>query len=173
MTLLYLKSLHVIFMVSWFAGLFFLGRMLIYHKQALEKNSLDSIELAQSGAKRVWFIITLPSLLITFGLGVTLAIKIGAFREGWMHLKFLLVVIFIIYNIYINKIRVRLINKQTTPKEWQLRLINEIPFFFLVAIIFTVYMKNLFSGIWALLVVILLAITISLALVMAKKNKNN
>jgi len=93
------------------------------------------------------------------------------FREGWMHLKFLLIVIFIIYNIYINKIRVRLINKQTTPKEWQLRLINEIPFFFLVAIIFTVYMKNLFSGIWALLVVILLAITISLTLVIAKKIK--
>ena len=88
-----------------------------------------------------------------------------------MHLKFLLIVIFIIYNIYINKIRVRLINKQTTPKEWQLRLINEIPFFFLVAIIFTVYMKNLFSGIWALLVVILLAITISLTLVIAKKIK--
>tara|TARA_B100000427_G_scaffold229740_1_gene192962 strand:- start:1173 stop:1388 length:216 start_codon:yes stop_codon:yes gene_type:complete len=66
---------------------------------------------------------------------------------------------------------VRLINKQTTPKEWQLRLINEIPFFFLVAIIFTVYMKNLFSGIWALLVVILLAITISLTLVIAKKIK--
>ena len=169
MTILYLKAIHVIVMVSWFSGIFFLGRMLIYQKEAIQKNSPDNIELTKAGAKRVWYIITLPSMILTFGFGTALGIEIGAFKEGWMHMKFMLVVLFIMYNFYINKLRIRLANNEPTPKAWQLRLINEIPFFFLVAIIFTVYMKNLFSGIWALLVVLLFAITVTLAITISKK----
>jgi putative membrane protein len=172
MTFLYvLKSLHIISLISWFAGIFFLGRMLIYHKEALEENSADIIRLAQGGAKRVWYIITLPSMLLAFIFGTILAIQIGAFREGWMHLKFMLVLIFIAYNFYLNKLRLKLAEQKPTPKSWQLRLINEVPFLFLVAIVFTVYMKDLFSGIWAFLVVVLIAITVTLALIISKKRK--
>ncbi len=171
MTILYLKAFHIIFIVSLFAGLFFLGRMLIYLKEANETGPQPIIDLSISAAKRVWYIITLPSLIITLGIGLTIAYHIGAFREGWMHLKLLLVILLVCYTFYINKLRLRLSKNEPSPKSWQLRLINEVPFFFLVAIVFTVYMKNLFSGIWAILVMAMLAVIIILLMMLRKKPK--
>lgn len=171
MTLIYFKILHIIFMVSWFAGLFFLGRMLIYQNEAIETNDESIFNLTLKGAKRVWYIITLPSLILTTFFGLSLALNIGAFREGWMHLKLMFVLAFIFYNFYLNSLRIKLSKKAKTMKNWKMRLLNEVPFFFLVTIVFTVYMKNLFSGIWALLVVIMFASFISF-LIYLKKRKN-
>ncbi|RAP29904.1 hypothetical protein DID78_02935 [Candidatus Marinamargulisbacteria bacterium SCGC AG-343-D04] len=173
MTILYIKALHVIFMVSWFAGLFFLGRMLIYIKDA-EKNNEERVKKHSSqAAKRVWYIITLPSMLLTVGLGLTLAYHLGAYREGWFHFKMLLVIFFIMYNLYLARLRKKFIRNEKTPSSWKLRLINEVPFIFLIAIIFTVYLKNLFSGIWALLVLGLIIAFAILLTFFARKKKGN
>tara|TARA_A100001015_G_scaffold248808_1_gene286432 strand:+ start:7464 stop:7997 length:534 start_codon:yes stop_codon:yes gene_type:complete len=171
MTLLYLKALHVIFMVTWFAGLFFLGRMLIYIKDAEKESNSIIIDHSIKAAKRVWYIITLPSMLLTIGLGLTLAYKIGAYREGWFHFKMLLMIFFVAYNLYIAKLRIHFLKGKKTPDAWKLRLLNEIPFVFLISIIFTVYLKNLFSGIWALFVLLLILAFVILLIIFAKKNK--
>ena len=169
MYILTLKSLHIIFMVSWFAGLFFMGRVLIYQKEAFDNGKQDIFDLTKSAAFRVWYIITLPSMLLTIGFGLSLAWYLGAFREGWLHMKLLLVFSFAFYNLFLNKLRIKLADRSPVPKSWQLRLINEVPFLFLVGIIFTVYMKDFFSGLWALLVVILIAALISMIVYVKRK----
>ena len=158
-------------MVSWFAGAFFLGRLLIYFKEATDKPSQDIVDLCTSGTRRVWFIIILPSMILTIIMGLWLAMKLGAFREGWLHIKLLMVIAYVYYTFYINRLRKKLINNEPTPSSWKLRLINEVPFFFLVGIVFTVYLKNLFSGLWAFLVVIIIAVLLTMVLLLGKKGK--
>lgn len=160
-----LKALHIIFIVSWFAGLFFLGRVLVYHREALDKNEPDKgilVPVFEGAGKRVWYIITLPSMLITLGLGLTLMVHTGAFREGWFHFKVLFIALFIFYNVYLEKIRRAFSRGEKKLSSIKLRLINEVPFLFLIAITFTVFMKSFFSGLWAVLVVIGGAVSITL-----------
>ena len=171
MSHLYIKALHVIFMVSWFAGAFFLGRLLIYFKEGTDKPSQDIVDLCTSGTRRVWFIIILPSMILTIIMGLWLAMKLGAFREGWLHIKLLMVIAYVYYTFYINRLRKKLINNEPTPSSWKLRLINEVPFFFLVGIVFTVYLKNLFSGLWALIVMGMLVVIVVLLMLMQGKKK--
>lgn len=171
MLLLYFKALHVLFMVSWFAGLFFMGRMLIYEQAARELNKTDAATQAKDGARRVWYIITLPSMILTAFFGLALAGHIGAFREGWFHLKLMMVIAFVFYNLYINRLRVKLINNQSIPAGWKLRVLNEVPFFFMVGIIFTVYLKDLFNGIWALMVLAVLVSLIGMVMMLRKKRR--
>ncbi len=154
MAILYFKSLHIIFIIAWFAGLFFMGRMLIYQKEAIQKESVDNFELTKLGAKRVWYIITLPSMILTYVFGLGLAGHLAAFTQGWFHMKFTLVILFTIYNLYLNRIRNRLNKKLSTPSGLKLRLLNEVPFFFIIAIVFTVYFRNTYSGLWATSVVL-------------------
>ena len=88
-----------------------------------------------------------------------------------MHLKLMFVLLFIFYNFYLNSLRIKFSKKEKTMKNWKLRLLNEVPFFFLVAIVFTVYMKDLFSGIWALLVVIMFACFVTFIMYIKKRKK--
>jgi putative membrane protein len=171
-----LKALHIIFIVSWFAGLFFLGRILVYHREALEKDESEKkilLPLFESAAKRVWYIITLPSLLITIGLGLTLMMQIGAFREGWFHFKFLFVALFIAYNIYLEKIRRAFARGELKLSSIRLRLLNEVPFLFLVAITFTVFSKSFFSGLWAGLVVVGFAVSVTTIMYFIRRLKRS
>ncbi len=173
LTVLYVKAFHVVFMVSWFAGLFFLGRMLIYIKKAQEEAQFEVEQMAISGARRVWYIITLPSLCLTIGLGLYLAYQIGAYREGWLHFKLMMVIMFVFYNFYLARLRKRSANQGQLPSQWKLRLINEVPFFFLVAIILTVYLKDLFSGLWALFVLVLVLAAVSMVSYLVMKSRKS
>ena len=77
MDYLYLKALHIIFVITWFAGLFYIVRLFIYHTEALEKEEPErSILSDQLGlmSKKLWFIITWPSAVITLILGVSLLV---------------------------------------------------------------------------------------------------
>ena len=172
MAILYFKSLHIIFIVAWFAGLFFMGRMLIYQQEAIEKGSDDNFELTKAGAKRVWYIITLPSMILTYVFGLALAGHLAAFTQGWFHMKFTIVILFTIYNLYINRLRKRLIKKLSIHTGIKLRLLNEVPFFFLIAIVFTVYFKDIYSGLWASTAVIGLGAIGGFFAFLKRRNKN-
>ena len=109
--LAYIKALHIIFIVSWFSGVFFLGRILVYHREALEKPENEKevlIPLLTSAARRVWYIIIIPSMIITLGMGGTLMVQLGAYREGWFHFKLLFILAFLIYHVYYAKYRKQL-----------------------------------------------------------------
>lgn len=176
MDIQYLRALHVISMVAWFSGLFFLGRMMVYFSQAqskpeAEKNAIT--ELVTGAQKRVLYIITMPAMTLTIIFGSMLMTKTGALREGWFHLKLLFVILFVFYNIYIFKLRKAMIQHKATPSTLKLRLLNEGPFIFLIIIVFTVFLKNFFSGLWAgtVLVIAILILAVITRLMFKKKNK--
>lgn len=171
MEIYYLKAFHIIFVVTWMAATFFMGRMLIYFKQSEKKDSVqrEAIqEVVLNGAKRVWYIISLPSMILTLLVGGRLMVVTHAYSQGWFHLKFLFVFILIGYCHYLNRIRKNQANNKCTLSEIKLRVINEVPTLFLVSIVFTVFFKNLFSGLWAIGVVIAI-ITLSLIIMKLKK----
>ncbi len=174
MQYLIFKALHVIFIVSWFAGIFFLGRMFIYHREALDKTQVEQdilIPLFSSAEKRIMFIIILPSMLITLGLGLSLMAASGAYREGWFHFKMVFVILFIGYNHYCVRIRKKLANKDLSLSSLKLRLLNEVPFLFLVAIVFTVFLRSFFSGLWAATVVVSIAVLLMIIAFLIRKKK--
>ena len=173
MFILYLQPLHVIFMVSWFAAIFFLGRMYIYHQQELESDTPNQgiIDLCEKAERRLVYIILIPSLLFTTIIGFALMYYTNAFREGWFHLKFSLVLLFFYYNHRLVKLRKLFLQKQPVMSSWKLRIFNEIPFLFLVSIVFTVYLKGLFSSLWAAIMVVVVILFILLSLFVYRNHK--
>ena len=174
MELYYLKAFHIIFVVTWMAGIFFLGRMLIYFKQAEERDELAQQavqDVVSQGAKRVWYIIILPSMILTLLVGGRLMLITHAFSQGWFHLKIVFIISFIGYCHYLNRIRKKQCSNTCKLSLLKLRLINELPTLFLAAIVFTVFFRDLFSGLWAASVIIII-ISLSLVIVKLKKKRS-
>ncbi len=149
--LLYLKAFHVIFLVAWFSGLFFLGRMFIYAQDALSKPEPDrSILLPYflNAQTRVLYIIVLPALFATLCIGGGLMVVTQAYLQGWFHVKLLLVFGFLVYNVSCIKIHYRLWRSEPVMSDFKLRLFNEVPFVFLILISFTVFLRSFLSGLW-------------------------
>ncbi len=143
MTILpYLYPLHIAFMVAWFAGVFFLGRLLIYYKDACDNNHNQIIGLTTLGMRRVWLIIILPAMSITIFVGLLLAVSINAFVMSWFHFKMLFVLLFVYYCFYLNYLRLKSLKKQTLPSSNYLRLLNEVPFILLIIILMVVYLNG-------------------------------
>src|SRR5690348_5890297 len=108
MTFLYLKAVHIIFIVTWFAGLFYMPRLLIYMTEAHEKPEPErSILLKQFKmmASRLWFGITWPSAIITLALGTSLIVnQPGFLQQGFMHIKLTLVFLLYLYHFSLQHI---------------------------------------------------------------------
>ena len=152
MSILYLKALHIIFITAWFSGLFFWGRMLIYTSEAQSKSQAEQdilIPFFKSSIKRVLWIIVIPSLLLTVTFGTLMMLKLGVYREGWFHIKMLLVLLFLAYHLVLFRKMKQIFSNTYRGKPIMLRLLNEVPFVFLIAIVFTVFLRSFFSGVWA------------------------
>lgn len=157
--LLYIKALHVISMVTWFAGLFYVVRLFIYRVESESKpepNKTILTEQLDLMAKRLWYYITWPGMVLTVSFGLYLMIKSGFYRFGWMHLKLAMVFLLILYHLKCGKIRKALIQGTNTLTSIKLRIFNEVPTLLLVGIIFTIYLKDFFSGLWGITVLVLL-----------------
>jgi putative membrane protein len=142
-----IKALHIIFVVSWFAGLFYIVRLFIYHveaqaKEATEKNILTKqFELMES---RLWWIITTPAMVLTLVFGTWMIILNHEYylSQPWMHLKLSFVGVLLIYHFVCQKI-MRDMKKGTFKwKSGGLRLWNELATLCLVAIVFLAVVKN-------------------------------
>lgn len=137
------KALHIVFMVTWFAGLFYLPRLFIYHSEAKAANQLDEITKQRFVTmERKLFIITSIGMLITIALGMILLGKNpGVFKTGWMHVKLLFVIGLIVYHFYCHKIhREMRDNHRFRSSKW-LRFYNEAPAIFLLVIIILAVVK--------------------------------
>lgn len=141
------KALHVIGFISWFAGLFFLGRMLVNHADSDQRPELEARIIAEEyigSEARVYKIITMPAMTITWLAGLAMIgwgwNSMGYFSmgtPGWLHLKLLLLVGMIVYQLYTKyKIMLPMAEGLRPFSGWQLRLWNEVPTFFLVSISF-------------------------------------
>ena len=138
--ILFFKALHVVGFVAWFAGLFYLVRMFVYHVEAEDKEQpTKDILKAQFHLmeKRVYSIICNPALYVTLigGIGM-IVLNTTYLRMGWMQVKLALLLLLIAYHLYCGRL-IKNLEKGKQPKtSWQFRLLNEFPTLFLVAISF-------------------------------------
>ena len=176
MAFLYLKAVHIIFIVTWFAGLFYMPRLLVHITEAYEKPEPDkSILLKQLNkmASGLWFGITWPSAVITLGMGTALLINQPDFlRHSFMHIKLTLVFLLYAYHFSLHYLFARLKRDIVKFSSMQLRLWNEVATLFLVSIVFIIVLKNALSIVWGLAGLALLTVMIFLGIRIYKKYRN-
>jgi putative membrane protein len=164
----YIKALHIIFVVNWFAGLFYMPRLFIYATEANEKPEPDKsilVKQLQLMQRKLWYIITWPSAVITLCLAVWLLVRQPVFLQlGWMHIKLAFVFGLYLYHFSLHSIfskQQKGIFKQSST---QLRIWNEVATIFLFAIVFLVVVRtNLsfltgFIGLTVLVILLMLGI---------------
>lgn len=158
----YVLAIHIIFVVCWMAGLFYMVRLFIYHTEAQDKPEPDRKILSDQFEimeKKLWWIIATPSMYLVLAAGITMLILIpGWLQQPWMHLKLLFVVGLIAYHFIcqnkMNQMR-NCIYKWTST---QLRIWNEVATIFLFAIVFLVVLKSAISWIFGVLGIVLLSL---------------
>lgn len=137
------KAVHIVGFISWFAGLFYIVRLFIYHAEASERPAaerdvlLPQLELM---AGRLWKIITMPALFLTFGGGITMVIGGWPFAS-WLHWKFLWLALLVGYHITCGVIRKRQLARRFAWTSNRLRVFNEVATMLMVAIVFTAVFK--------------------------------
>ena len=138
-TYLVLKSLHLIFVVSWFAGLFYLVRLFIYDVEARAQGGEEGRLLSrQFGVmqRRLWYGITVPASVLTAVFGFWMMIEAEIWRQAWFHLKLLLLAGLYLYHGSCGLLRKRLLaDSPRVPSSKALRIWNEVATIFLVSII--------------------------------------
>lgn len=166
MTSLYLKAVHIIFIVTWFAGLFYMPRLFVYIIESHAKPEPEkSILLRQLNlmASRLWYGITWPSAIITLGMGTSLLINQPEWLSmGFMHMKLALVFLLYLYHISLQILLNQLKKGTVKYTSQQMRLWNEVSTLFLISIVFLIVLKNALSMLWGLaglLAVVILIMT--------------
>src|SRR6218665_1685900 len=140
------KSLHIIFVVSWFAGLFYMVRLFIYHTESNMKSEVEKEILHKQFTimqRRLWYVITTPSMILTVIFGtLMLTANSGLLKMPWMHIKLTFVAILLVYHFICQGIMYNLASGNSKWKSGHLRLWNELATLILVAIVFLVVMKT-------------------------------
>ena len=155
MTSLYLKAVHIIFVVTWFAGLFYMPRLFVYLTESYDKPEPERSILVRQltlMASRLWFGITWPSAIITLIMGTSLLINEPSWLEhGFMHIKLTLVFFLYIYHFSLHHIFLLLKKGIVKYSSQQLRIWNEVATLFLIGIVFLIVLKNTLSLVWGII----------------------
>lgn len=173
MDLLTVKALHIIFVVSWFAGLFYMVRLFIYHVEAQEKTEAEKRILSEQFVimeRKLWYIITTPAMIGTVLFGTWMIwINPSYLYAPWMQIKLGFVILLLVYHFicqYIyNQFKVGVFKWRST----QLRLWNELATLFLVAIVFLVVLKSTFNWITGTVGFFLVAVLLMIAVQLYKR----
>ena len=171
----HIKAVHIIFVTAWFAGLFYLPRLFVYHTEANEKPDLERSIIQEQFKKmeKILFnAIMIPAMWLTVISGVSLVwIQWWeAFSQlGWLHIKLSFVVGLIFYHFYCRKLILELRQNKFRLSGFQLRLFNEIATIFLFAIVFLVVVKNSIDWIWGIAGLLIFAIVIMSAVRIVKR----
>jgi protoporphyrinogen IX oxidase len=135
--MLWLKAFHIVFVVTWFAGLFYLPRLFMYHAAATDA---PSIERFQTMEKRLFTIMTIgASLTLLFGVSL-LRVAPGLLQAGWLHAKLTLVLLLIGYHAWCYRLMADLRVGRKRSRRWYV-VFNEVPSVFLIAIVILVVVK--------------------------------
>ena len=160
MIFLVFRALHIISVVCWFAGLFYLVRLFIYHVEAFdEAEPKRSILTAQFTlmSRRLWYAITVPSMLLTATTGTWLMLGYhNVVQEPWLHVKLVMLALLFGYHYDCGRIRKRLATGEYAHTSRTLRIYNEVATFLLVGIVFVAVSRNVGMAFKALGVCILL-----------------
>lgn len=135
--MLIVKSLHIIFMVTWFAGLFYLPRLFVYHAMSDDRASIERFKLME---RKLFFGIMTPGGVLTVASGLWLWLGWGVYG-GWLHVKLLLVLVLIAYHVWCGKLLVDFRRGANQHSHVWYRWFNEFPVLILIAVVFLVVMK--------------------------------
>jgi len=139
MTYLWLKAGHIIFVVFWMAGLFMLPRLFVYHQETAPDSPENAAWVDRE--RKLLKIILLPAIIAVWVFGIALAISIGAWDEGWLHAKLLLVLGLSGYHGYLAGYAKKLARGERKLPGRTLRLLNEVPGVALALIVVLVVVK--------------------------------
>ena len=179
----YIKALHIIFVVTWFSGMFYMPRLFIYNTEA-QQQTVAARDILHAQFKimlqRLWYGITWPSAILTtiFGLSVMVT---GNWHKTllepqthWLLVKLIFVVFLYVYHLTLHKIFKQQMRGEFRFSSQQLRIWNEVATVFLVAIVMLAVVKQSLSFVWALLGLVLFIIVLMLAIKIYKtiRSKN-
>lgn len=150
---LYVKAAHIVFVVTWFAGLLYLVRLFVYQVEAEERPEVerdvlqDQFRIMQ---RRLWYGIAMPSMVLTTLTGLYLLHAFKYHTLGWMHLKLTFFVGLLVYHHICGRILRKLKNDVIKYSAAQLRAWHEVATLFLVSIVFLVVLKDAVNFVWGL-----------------------
>lgn len=176
MTSLYLKAIHIIFVVTWFAGLFYMPRLLVHMIEAHEKSEPEkSILLKQltKMASGLWYGITWPSAIVTLIMGASLLIDQPVWLQyGFMHIKLTLVFFLYLFHFSLHYFFGQLKRGVLKFSSTQMRLWNEVSTLFLISIVFLIVLKNALSIVWGIAGLLVVTLLIMMGVRIYKKFRN-
>ncbi len=135
--MLWVKTLHIVFMVTWFAGLFYLPRLFVYHAMSEDRVSLERFKLMER--KLYWGIMT-PGAVLTLVFGIWLWLGWG-FAGGWLHAKLLLVAVLVAYHVWCGKLMLDFRRERNVRGHVWFRWFNEFPVLVLIGVVALVVLK--------------------------------
>ena len=135
------KSLHLIAVISWMAGLLYLPRIFVYHAE--NKNNLNVSEVFKVMERKLFNYIMTPSMILSwlFGILLIFSLDLSVFFELWFQLKIGLIILLTIYHFYLGKCVKRFLIDKNIKSSKFYRIINEIPTILLIFIVFIVIFK--------------------------------
>ena len=135
------KSLHLIAVISWMAGLLYLPRIFVYHAENI--NDQNSTNIFKTMEKKLYFYIMMPAMILSWIFGLLLIHNFGfsVFNELWMQIKIISVIFLTSYHFYLGRCLIDFKNDQNTKTSRFYRIINEVPTILLILIVFIVVFK--------------------------------
>ena len=169
----YIKSLHLIFVITWFAGLFYIPRLFVYQIEAFHKPSPEKEILGKQlklMAKRLWNIITWPSAILATFFAIWLIILAPYWLEqSWMQVKLAFVLVLIAYHLKTHHYYKQLQRDEVKKTSNFMRLWNEGATFILFAVVFLVILKSAINWVFGVLGILVLGILLMLGFKIYKR----
>ncbi len=136
------KSLHLISVISWMAGLLYLPRIFVYHSEATHDTQKSTFKIME---RKLYNYIMMPAMLLSWLFGLLLIHSLGfsIFQELWMQIKTVLILILTYYHFKLGKFLIAFANDNNTKSSKFFRIINEIPTIILIVVVFVVVFKPL------------------------------
>ena len=171
----YILAIHIIFIVCWFAGLFYMVRLFIYHTEAQEKPEPDRTILSNQFEimeRKLWYIITVPSMYLVIAAGITMLIITPAWlQQPWMEIKLCFVAGLIVYHFICQSKMKQMARGVFKWKSTRLRIWNEVSTIFLFAIVFLAVLKDSLNWVYGTFGLIALFIMLMIAVKLYKRTR--
>ena len=163
-----LKALHIVFVVTWFAGLFYLFRLFIYHREAMERPEAErNVLVAQFRImeRRLWAAITLPSGVLATAFGLALIwVNPALLHQPYMWVKLAFVAGLWVYIVHGARILKQCREGAPRASSIRLRFLNEVPTVILIAVVFLIVLKDAVGWIWGVAGILGLALLLTMAI---------
>jgi putative membrane protein len=163
-------------MVSWFAGLFYIVRLFVYHTESFDAPENEGVILRKQFKimeQKLWYIISWPAMILTVVFGVAMLVSNPAFlKMPWMHVKLTFVALLIAYHLYCHKLFHEFKRDKTRLSSTKLRVLNEVATLVLVAIMFIVVRREGLNWLYATLAFFGVAVALMIAIQWYKRWRN-